>query len=52
MPKLLAYFTGTRNIDTLNLHLSDNVYKHHLVPSGAPTALVTVSGGSVDAKVI
>jgi hypothetical protein len=52
MPKPLAYFTGTGNIDTLNLHLPDNVYKPHLVPSGAPTAMVTVSGGSVSAKVI
>jgi hypothetical protein len=52
MLKPLAYFTGTGNIDTLNLHLPDNVYKPHLVPSGAPTALVTVSGDSVSAKVI
>jgi hypothetical protein len=52
MLKPLAYFTGTGNIDTLNLHLSDNVYKPHLVPFGAPTALVTISGGSMDAKVI
>jgi hypothetical protein len=52
MPKPLAYFTGTGNIYTLNLHLPDNVYKPHLVPSGAPTAMVTVSGGYVSAKVI
>jgi hypothetical protein len=52
MSKPLAYFTGTGNIDTLNLHLPDNVYKPHLVPSGALTALVTVSGGSVAANVI
>jgi hypothetical protein len=52
MPKPLAYFTGTGNIDTLNLHLPDNVFKPHLVPSGAPTALVRVSGDSVHAKII
>jgi hypothetical protein len=52
LPKPLAYFTRTGNIDTLNLHLPDNVYKPHLVPSGVPTALVTVSGDSVSAKVI
>jgi hypothetical protein len=51
-PKPLAYFAGTGNIDTLNLHLPDIVFKPHLVPSGAPTALVRVSGDSVHAKII
>jgi hypothetical protein len=52
MPKPLAYFIGTGNIDTPNLHLLDNVYKPHLVPTSAPTALVTISGSSVSSKVI
>jgi hypothetical protein len=42
--KPLGYFVGCGDDFTLNLYLPDSVHKPHLIPSGAPTALVQVSG--------
>jgi hypothetical protein len=47
LPKPVGYLVGCGNDATLNLHLPDSVHKPHLLPSGAPTALVQVSGEMV-----
>jgi hypothetical protein len=52
LPKPLGYFVGCGDDATLNLHLPDFVHKPHLIPSGASTALVQVSGETVHADAI
>jgi hypothetical protein len=44
LSKPLGYFVGGSNDAKLNLHLPDLVHKPHLMPLGAPTALVQVVG--------
>jgi hypothetical protein len=52
LPKPLGYFVGCGNDATLNLHLPDSVHKPHMIPTGAPTALVQVSGEVVPGTAI
>jgi hypothetical protein len=52
LPNLLGYFVGCGDNATLNLHLPDSVHKPHLIPFGAPTALVQVSGEMAPAATI
>jgi hypothetical protein len=50
LPRPTRFFVGCGNDATLDLQLPDSVYKPQLVTSGAPTALVQVSGeGAVTA---
>nr|XP_051198628.1 uncharacterized protein LOC127312198 [Lolium perenne] len=50
VPKPMSFFVGCGNDATLDLQLPDSVYKPQLIASGAPTALVQVSGeGTVTA---
>jgi hypothetical protein len=50
LPKPQGYFVGCGDFDTLDVHLPDSAYKPHLIPTGAPTALVQVSGDAVSAE--
>jgi hypothetical protein len=52
LPKPLGYFVGYGDDATLNLHLPDSIHKPHLIPFGAPTALVQVTSETVPATVI
>jgi hypothetical protein len=52
LPKPVGYFVGCGDDATLNLHLPDSVHKPHLIPTGAPTALVQVTGDTVPAAAI
>jgi hypothetical protein len=52
LPKLLGYFVGCGDDATLNLHLQDSVHRPHLIPFGAPTTLVQVSGETVPVATI
>jgi hypothetical protein len=38
------FFVGCGNNATLDLQIPDSVYKPQMLPAGAPTALVQVSG--------
>jgi hypothetical protein len=49
LPKPQGYFVGCGDFDTLDVHLPDSVFKPHLIPTGAPTAMVQVSGDAVSA---
>jgi hypothetical protein len=49
LPKPQGYFVGCGDFATLDVHLPDSVHKPHLIPSGAPTMLVQVSGDTVTA---
>jgi hypothetical protein len=44
-----GYFVGCGDFATLDVHLPDLVHKPHLVPTGAPTTMVQVSGDAVTA---
>jgi hypothetical protein len=49
LPKPQGYFVGCGDFATLDVHLPDSIHKPHLIPTGAPTALVQVSGDAVTA---